>query len=69
MATTINKAPRARRETMTAGQRHDLEVLAIVTARFAIRNERMARGLEHGFRSLSPEQPLAPELELSESRR
>lgn len=41
-----------RRSTMTREQRADLERLALVTERFRLRNVRMARGLEQGFRAL-----------------
>lgn len=37
---------------MTREQRADLERLALVTERFRLRNVRMARGLEQGFRAL-----------------
>lgn len=43
---------RDRRATMTAEQRANLERLALVTERFHVRNDRMARGLEIGFRQL-----------------
>jgi hypothetical protein len=44
-----------RRSTMNQTQRADLERLALVTERFRLRNVRMARGLERGFRALEQE--------------
>lgn len=46
---------RDRRSTMNQTQRADLERLALVTERFRLRNVRMARGLERGFRALEQE--------------
>jgi len=43
---------RDRRATMTTEQRANLERLALVTERFHARNDRMARGLQIGFRQL-----------------
>lgn len=44
-----------RRATMSSQQRADLERLALVIERFRLRNVRMARGLERGFRALEQE--------------
>ena len=41
-----------RRASMSHEQRANLDRLALVTERFRLRNVRMARGLEHGFRAL-----------------
>lgn len=62
----LNKTPKSRRDTMTAEQRMNLEVLGLVTARYAIRNERMARGLKLGFRKLEAEDESNSELALPE---
>jgi hypothetical protein len=40
---------------MSAEQRANLERLALVTERFRVRNERMTRGLQHGFKALEQE--------------
>lgn len=40
---------------MSSQQRADLERLALVIERFRLRNVRMARGLERGFRALEQE--------------
>lgn len=45
------KELRDRKTTMTIEQRANLELLAIVTNRLALRNERLERGLQFGFRT------------------
>ncbi|MFA5054461.1 MAG: hypothetical protein WC565_10400 [Parcubacteria group bacterium] len=57
---------RDRRSTMNQTQRADLERLALVTERFRLRNVRMARGLERGFRALEQESTSDARIALAE---
>lgn len=52
MSDLHTKQSRDRRATMSPKQRADLERLSIVVERFYVRNLRMARGLQFGFRKL-----------------
>lgn len=65
----LNKPPKSRRDTMTAEQRKDLDILALVTARYHQRNLRMARGLQIGFRKLEAQDNDNPEVGLPQVRK
>lgn len=55
MSKSRTNESRDRRATMSREQQANLDRLAMVTERFRLRNVRMARGLEHGFRELERE--------------
>lgn len=55
MSTLLKNLHAERRRNMSPEQRANLERLAIVIERFRLRNLRMARGLEIGFRSIERE--------------
>jgi hypothetical protein len=55
MTNLTTKGSRDRRATMSAEQVANLDRLALVTERFRVRNERMSRGLERGFKALEQE--------------
>ncbi|MFA5053709.1 MAG: hypothetical protein WC565_06610 [Parcubacteria group bacterium] len=66
MTNLTNQQSRDRRATMSAEQRANLDRLALVTERFRLRNVRMTRGLEHGFKALEHERTSDARIALSE---
>ena len=66
MTNLTNQQSRDRRATMSAEQRANLDRLALVTERFRLRNVRMTRGLEHGFKALEQEPTSDARIALSE---
>jgi len=66
MTNLTTQQSRDRRATMTTEQRANLERLALVTERFRLRNVRMTRGLERGFKALEQEPTSDARIVLSE---